>query len=112
MSRLLSHIKIPFKRGGSVLQLVVRFLSIMIANGHLTTNLLRLSDEDFAEDGCSYTDMKKKMFNKASLNDYVKVLATNFVIPGYVLTEPDTSTDTAQEGPTSIIFCRYQWTEY
>lgn len=50
MSRLLSHIKIPFKRGGPVLQLVFRFLSIMVVNGHLTRNLLRLCDEDFAED--------------------------------------------------------------
>jgi hypothetical protein len=43
ISRLLFHIKIPFKRAGPVLQLVFCFISIMVVNGYLTTSLLKLS---------------------------------------------------------------------
>jgi hypothetical protein len=81
MSRLLSHIKIPFQKGGPVLQLIFRFISIMVVNGHLTTSLLHLGQEDFDNDE-SYNDIRKRMSNSSSLNDYVKILATNFELPG------------------------------
>ena len=78
MSRLISHIKIPFKPSGPVLQLFFRLFGNMVINGHLTTNFLRLSDDTFDQDKYSYDDIKKKMSNETSLNEYVKVLDSSF----------------------------------
>jgi hypothetical protein len=93
MSRLLSHIEIPFKRGGPVLQLVFRFLSILVINGDLMTKLVKLNEEDFQSDH-SYNDIKHKMCNKASFNDYILILASNFELPGcmFVNNVPDLDT--------------------
>jgi hypothetical protein len=81
MSRLLSHIKIPFQKGGPVLQLIFRFISIMVVNGHLTSSLLKLTQEDFDNED-SYNDIRKRMSNSSTLNDFVKILATHFELPG------------------------------
>jgi hypothetical protein len=108
MSRLLSHIKIPFKRAGPVLQLVFRFISIMIVNGHLTTNLLKLSVEDFEGDE-SYNDIRQKMCKEGALTDYVKTLATNFEIPGCMLAESNQDVceeDTFPSGSGSGAFAK------
>lgn len=86
MSRLLSHIKIPFKRGGPVLQLIVRFLGIMIVNGHLTTSLLKLTEHDILEED-SYNDIRQKMSNESTLTDYVRILASEFELPGCMFAE-------------------------
>ena len=37
VSRILSHIKIPFGKADPILQIVVKFIMIMVVNGHLTT---------------------------------------------------------------------------
>jgi hypothetical protein len=88
MSRLMSHIKIPFKSGGPVLQLVFRFMSIMVVNGYLTTCLLKLKNEDFETDD-SYNSVRKKIANETSLNDYVKVLAKHFELPDCMFQDPN-----------------------
>jgi hypothetical protein len=87
MSRLLSHIKIPFKSGGAVLQLVF-FISIMVVNVYLTTCLPKLKHEDFETDD-SYKDIKKKMANETTLNFYVKVLAKHFELPVCMFQDPN-----------------------
>lgn len=83
MSSLPSHVKSPFKRGGPVLQPMFRFISILTINGHTTTHLTKLRDEDF-ESSFSYDDFKKGMSNKLTLNDYAKLLASNFELRGCI----------------------------
>jgi len=62
---------------------------------------LQLSDEDFLED--TYTNIKIKMSNEGTLNNYVKILANAFELPGctpmdYAIGIPET-TNQEQEGP-------------
>jgi hypothetical protein len=99
MSRLLSHMKIPFQKGGPVLQLMFRFLSIMTVNGHLATSLLSLSDEDFNGEE-SYNDIRKKLSNEFSLNNYVRTLAQKFELPGCLTYE----SNTPRQGDQNDIF--------
>jgi hypothetical protein len=80
MPQLMSHIKVPMKSGGPVLQLVFCFISIMVVNGYLMTCLLKLKNEGFETDE-SYNGVKKKMANETSLNHYVKVFAKHFELP-------------------------------
>ena len=44
LSRLLSHIKIPFKKANPVLQITMRYLLYMIANGHLSTQYTQMDN--------------------------------------------------------------------
>ena len=37
-----------------------------------------MSDDDFIEDRYLYTNIKKKIENEASLNNYIKILTTTF----------------------------------
>jgi hypothetical protein len=96
MSRLLSHIKIPLKHGGPVLQLVFRFLSTLVINGHLLTKLVKLNEEDFQSDH-SYNDIKQKMCNEDSLNDYIRILASNYELPGYMFINNVVNQDTVND---------------
>ena len=68
-----------------MVQMFLRIFSIMVINGHPTTNLFQLSDDTFNRDKYSYGDIKKKISNEILLNKYVKVLARSFELPGCML---------------------------
>ena len=59
ISRLLSHIKIPFKKADPVLQLVVRLTFIVLINGYMTTKYTILFPNMFGVEGKSHIDIKK-----------------------------------------------------
>ena len=62
MSRLLSHIKIPFKKADPVLQLIVRFTFILLVNGYITTKLTKnISRPIFEDDNITFDDIKNKL---------------------------------------------------
>jgi hypothetical protein len=89
-----------------VLQLVFRFISIMVVNGYLTTSLMKLSPEDFQTED-SYTSVKKSMANNNTLNDYIKDMAKTFEIPDCLFQEPSNGLAEGQvedEGPGHIEF--------
>ena len=81
MSRLLSHIKIPFKKADPVLQLVVRFIFIMIANGYITTQFTNIPESILDDNNVSYDDIKDYICKHSSLSQYLITVARDFHIP-------------------------------
>ena len=79
ISRLLSHMKIPFKSADPVLQLVVRCIFILLVNGYMATKYSCLHSDMFDDDTKSYTDIKKYISQrKNTLREYLVVFASNF----------------------------------
>ena len=82
MSRLLSHIKIPFKRADPVLQLIVRFTFILLVNGYITTQFTKYMPKSmFENDNITFDDIKNKLCQKSTLSEYVIAVARDFQIP-------------------------------
>jgi hypothetical protein len=55
----------------------------MMTDGNLTTKIVNLNEDDFQSDH-SYNEIKQKMCKEASLNDYIRILASNFELPGCI----------------------------
>ena len=81
VSRLLSHIKIPFGKADPILQIIVRFIMIMVVNGHLTTQYALLDNKMFTDPIYSYTDIRKSMAKHTNLHEYIASVAEDFKIP-------------------------------
>ena len=81
VSRLLSHIKIPFGKANPIVQIIVRFIMIMVVTGHLTTQYALLDNTMFTDPIYSYTDIRKSMARHTKLHEYIASVAEDFKIP-------------------------------
>jgi hypothetical protein len=70
-------------REGSSATAYFPFYSIMVVQGYQTTGLMKLKPGYFASiDSCN--GVKKMMSHESILNNYVKVVATNFELPDFL----------------------------
>ena len=83
VSRLLSHIKIPFGKADLILQIVVRFVMILVVNGYITTQYSLLDKTMFTDPVYAYIDIRKRMSDNTTFSDFIASVATDFKIPSY-----------------------------